>query len=43
MVPIPQVIMEIHEEAGNEFVILIVLSGIETPYLLHREGNRLLL
>lgn len=40
MDPIPQVIMEIHEEAGNEFVILRVPSGIETPYYYIGEGNR---
>lgn len=40
MDPIPQVIMEIHEEAGKEFVILRVPSGIETPYYYVGDGNR---
>lgn len=40
MDPIPQVIMEIHEEAGKEFVILRVSSGIETPYYYVGDGNR---
>ena len=40
MDPIPQVIMEIHEEAGNVFVILRVPSGIETPYYYIGEGSR---
>jgi ATP-dependent DNA helicase RecG len=40
MDPIPQVVMEIHEEAGKEFVILRVPSGIETPYYYVGDGNR---
>ena len=40
MDPIPQVIMEIHEEDGKQFVILRVPSGIETPYYYIGEGNR---
>ena len=40
MDPIPQVIMEIHKEAGKEFVILRVPSGIETPYYYIGEGSR---
>lgn len=40
MDPIPQVIMEIHEEKGKHFVILKVPSGIETPYYYIGEGSR---
>ncbi|MGB8454342.1 MAG: ATP-binding protein [Anaerocolumna sp.] len=38
--PIPQVIMDIHEELGKEFVILRVSSGMETPYYYIGDGNR---
>lgn len=40
MDPIPQVIMDIHEEAGKEFVILKVSAGMETPYYYIGEGSR---
>ncbi|GAA4057465.1 AlbA family DNA-binding domain-containing protein [Amphibacillus indicireducens] len=39
--PIPQIIMEIHEEDGKEFVIIRVPTGIETPYYYIADGNRI--
>ena len=41
MDPIPQIVLEIHAEAGKEFVILNVLSGQETPYYYTGDGNRI--
>jgi len=40
MDPIPQVILEILAEAEQEFVILRVPSGTETPYYYIGDGNR---
>jgi len=40
MDPIPQVILDILEEVGREFVILRVPSGMETPYYYIGDGNR---
>ena len=41
MDPAPQVVLEIHAEAGKEFVILKVSSGQETPYYYTGDGNRI--
>lgn len=41
MDPIPETNMEIHEEDGKRFIILKILSGIETPYYYVGDGNRI--
>lgn len=41
MDPIPQTDLEIHEESGKQFIVLRVLSGIETPYYYVGDGNRI--
>lgn len=38
--PIPQVILEIHQEAGKDFIILRVPAGDETPYYYVGDGTR---
>ena len=41
MDPIPEIVMEIHNEDGKEFVVLKVFSGRETPYYYIGDGNRI--
>ncbi len=41
MDPIPQVIMEIHNEQGKELIVLKVLPGMETPYYYIGDSNRI--
>lgn len=41
MDPIPETIMEVHRTGDKEFIILKVLSGIETPYYYIGDGNRI--
>lgn len=41
MDPIPQIELEIHKEEDKEFILLKVLSGIETPYYYMGDGNRI--
>lgn len=41
MDPIPETNMEIHEEDGKRFIILKILSGIETPYYYVGDGSRI--
>lgn len=40
MDPIPQTDLELHEENGKQFIILRVLSGVETPYYYVGDGSR---
>lgn len=40
MDPIPQTDLEIYEENGKQFIILRVLSGVETPYYYVGDGSR---
>ncbi|MCI8292014.1 MAG: AAA family ATPase [Hespellia sp.] len=40
MDPIPQTDLELHEENGKQFIILRILSGIETPYYYVGDGSR---
>ena len=40
MDPIPTVDLKIYEEDGKQFIVLHVLSGIETPYYYVGDGNR---
>lgn len=39
--PIPQTVLEIHAEAGKEFVVLKVPGGQETPYYYVGDGSRI--
>jgi len=39
--PIPQVLLEIHQEDNKQFIILKVLAGMETPYYYVGDGNRI--
>lgn len=41
MDPIPETIMEVHRTGDKDFIILKVLSGIETPYYYIGDGNRI--
>lgn len=38
--PIPQTDLELREENGKQFIILRVLSGVETPYYYVGDGSR---
>ncbi|MCD7750655.1 MAG: putative DNA binding domain-containing protein [Lachnospiraceae bacterium] len=38
--PIPQVVLEIHQEDGKDFVILRIPAGDETPYYYVGDGTR---
>ena len=40
MDPIPQTDLELREENGKQFIILRVLSGVETPYYYVGDGSR---
>lgn len=41
MDPIPQVILENHNQDGKDFIILKVVAGQETPYYYVGDGNRI--
>ncbi|MDD2216203.1 MAG: ATP-binding protein [Eubacteriales bacterium] len=41
MDPIPQVVLDICENEGREFVILKISPGVETPYYYVADGNRI--
>jgi len=39
--PIPQILLEIHQEDNKQFIILKVPVGMETPYYYIGDGNRI--